>query len=206
MTKAVLILAVVCCFLVVSSSIGGALYWFRCDLELVDCPAPEPEKVKGCTDSTATNYNSDATEDDESCEYSGNFIIGDEGAKCIYVKPEYGSDGLLHYGVKPDDKECITFNLATNKDGSILDKSSEVTIAGDMGCLKWYGDKYHLEPADCGESSYKFIIKDDDTVSTSLPLLEGQSEKIHYNANSGVMHKLQAWSGDPVLPAKFVKA
>jgi hypothetical protein len=45
MSKSVLILAVVCCFLVVSSSIGGALYLFRCDLELVDCP---DEDQKGC--------------------------------------------------------------------------------------------------------------------------------------------------------------
>lgn len=166
-------------------------------------PAPGPEKVKGCMDSTATNYSPEATEDDGSCEYSGKFIIG-KGDKCIYVNPEYGSDGLLHYGDKPDDKECISFNLATNKDGSILDKSSEITMAGDMGCLKWY-DKNYLEPADCSESSYKFIINDDDTVNIS-PSPEDQSEKIHYNASMGVMHKWQDWSSDPVLPAKFIKA
>ena len=43
--KSVLILAAVCCFLTVSSSIGGALYWFRCDLGLADCP---DEDQKGC--------------------------------------------------------------------------------------------------------------------------------------------------------------
>ena len=41
MSKAVLILAAVCCFLLVSSSISGGLYYFRCDLELVGCPSPE---------------------------------------------------------------------------------------------------------------------------------------------------------------------
>ena len=30
---------------------------------------PEPEPVQGCTDSSATNYNGEATEDDGSCEY-----------------------------------------------------------------------------------------------------------------------------------------
>ena len=36
---------------------------------LVTMGAPDPEPVRGCTDSSATNYNSEATEDDGSCEY-----------------------------------------------------------------------------------------------------------------------------------------
>ena len=192
----------VCCLS--SSSAGGAYFIMNSSPEPeAEAKAKVPEKVKGCTDPSANNTSPDAEEDDGSCEYSGKFIIG-KGDKCVYVNPGYGSDGLLHYGDKPDDKECISFNLATNKDGSILDKSSQITVAGEMGCLKWYGLN-HLELADCSESSYKFIINDDDTVNIS-PLLEDKSENIHYYANDGVMHKNQGWPDDPVLPAKFIKA
>lgn len=41
--KAPIIIGLICCFLSVSGSIGGAVYWKRCDLELVDCPSPSPE-------------------------------------------------------------------------------------------------------------------------------------------------------------------
>ena len=42
-SKALIIIGLICCFLSVSGSIGGAVYWKRCDLELVDCPSPSPE-------------------------------------------------------------------------------------------------------------------------------------------------------------------
>lgn len=41
-SKAPIIIGLICCFLSVSGSIGGAVYWKRCDLELVDCPSPSP--------------------------------------------------------------------------------------------------------------------------------------------------------------------
>ena len=43
MKNPAILIALLCCFLFVSGSISGGLYWFRCDLELVDCPAPESE-------------------------------------------------------------------------------------------------------------------------------------------------------------------
>lgn len=79
MNKGILIIAVLCCFLFVSGSIGGSLYWKRCDLDLVDCPSPgeetetetETEKVMGCMNENATNYSPSATEDDGSCIIKG---------------------------------------------------------------------------------------------------------------------------------------
>ena len=40
MNKGLVIVLVFACFCLISSSIGGALYWSRCDLDLVDCPSP----------------------------------------------------------------------------------------------------------------------------------------------------------------------
>ena len=69
-----MIILVLVCMCAISSSLAGALYYFRCDLELTDCPAPEPdededEEVKGCTDYDANNYDPNATVDDETCTY-----------------------------------------------------------------------------------------------------------------------------------------
>ena len=66
MNKGLAIALIVACFCLISSSIGGALYWFRCDLDLGDCPAP----VGGCTDPLADNTNTNATQDDGTCTYT----------------------------------------------------------------------------------------------------------------------------------------
>ena len=157
MNKAVLILAVVCCFLLVSSSIGGGLYWKRCDLDLVDCSSPSPESgdssgsgdAPGCTDSGAINYNSSATEDDDSCEYNGDFRlilpgVQDRKVCSLLSKIKSFNPDNLKYGLLKtihssdskvydicNDETQPNFNISTDKDGNIIELN-DVELEGTL--------------------------------------------------------------------------
>jgi len=66
------IVGLICCF-ISSSAAGGYLL-------MNASPAPEtettPEKIRGCMDSTATNYNASAEEDDGSCISPPDPVVG----------------------------------------------------------------------------------------------------------------------------------
>lgn len=178
MSKAVLILAVVCCFLLVSGSIGGILYWKRCDLELVDCPSPEPEKVKGCTDSAATNYSPSANEDDGSCEYSADFkfVVPDGPSKilCSELSSAYDPNNTedlkyhrFHYSDN-EDNLCTSdtypkFKFNTDKDGNITTLNN-VELKGKLShIVKYDGTNEVKALAPEYEGCVNYYIKEDDS-------------------------------------------
>lgn len=49
-----------------------------CDKETIDNGGITPENVYGCTDENAMNYNSEATDDNGSCEYSTEYLVSGE--------------------------------------------------------------------------------------------------------------------------------
>ena len=65
----------------------------------------EPEPVQGCTDSTATNFESTATEDDGSCEYPPEPILGcTDGTATNFDAEATQDDGTCQYGTEPVDQ------------------------------------------------------------------------------------------------------
>ena len=63
-------------------------------------PTPVSEEIYGCTDSSALNYNSQATEDDDSCQYSNNPVLDVEGCTNA-TATNYDQNATV------DDNSCI---------------------------------------------------------------------------------------------------
>ncbi|MDP3793994.1 MAG: hypothetical protein Q8R07_04570, partial [Candidatus Uhrbacteria bacterium] len=101
-------------------------------------PAPTPTVVYGCTDSKATNYNSNATNDNGTCTYpkpapaptviygctdskatNYNFSATHDDGSCIFPKPASQPSSNIVYGCT--DRSATNFNSsATHGDGSCL--------------------------------------------------------------------------------------
>jgi hypothetical protein len=73
----------------------------------------EDEKIQGCTDSTASNYNSDAEESDGSCEYS---IIASWELDQIWIDNQdvTGSFFEFDYTFNDDNTTYYEFSRAVN--------------------------------------------------------------------------------------------
>ena len=70
----------------------------------------EPEPVLGCTDSTATNFDSTATQDDGSCEYPPEPILGCTNSTATnYDVEATQDDGTCQYETEPVDQCADVF-------------------------------------------------------------------------------------------------
>ena len=70
----------------------------------------QSEPILGCTDSTATNFDSSATEDDGSCEYPSEPILGCTNNTATNYDPEATQDdGTCQYETEPVDQCADVF-------------------------------------------------------------------------------------------------
>ena len=102
-----------------------AYYFGSCDFAI---PA-----VTGCTDGSACNYFSDATEDDGSCEYAAEGYDCDGNAVCNYASVDYlgltgsnESDGIYYldfesYSPVGTSTDGYTAHIVVNGDSSAID-------------------------------------------------------------------------------------
>ena len=69
------------------TAIAAILSFSSCTKDTQD----DVQQIAGCTDETALNYNADATEDDNSCTYSSDLLIGNWEAVSVLEVYEYGT-------------------------------------------------------------------------------------------------------------------
>ena len=69
---------------------------------------PEPEPVQGCTDSSATNYNGEATEDDGSCEYPPECAANIDN---LEVNQDGTEVEVLFYITQDEGSSCENFEI-----------------------------------------------------------------------------------------------
>lgn len=97
------------------------------------CDKDEDDAVMGCTDSSATNYNATATEDDGSCEYDAN------NAPTTY------NFANASYGGQTDRinmlKELETY-LKTVSLGEVIDASQAKAMYANDGTYTWTSDVF----------------------------------------------------------------
>ena len=138
----------VCCLS--SSSAGGAYFMMN--------SSPEPEttskkkKVPGCTDSTATNYSPEATEDDGSCIAT---VMGCTSPEAFNFSSEANTD----------DGSCVDYvNGVFTRPGGTTKNPSEITeskttLVIDFNPSDKCRNKSGKELADCAAQELK-ICKD----------------------------------------------
>lgn len=175
MNNGVLIAMILCCFLSVSGGIGGGLYWKRCDIGLVDCPAPaekEPEKIPGCTDLDANNTSPEANEDDGSCLYDRKavmkFTANDGTPGCWKTTDAYN---FIQAECSPE-LEQFELDVITNSVGDITDVKTCFYLYGFGGSATWYRSVANNETDEC--LKYKSGGEDSpDTIDDSPVFADG---------------------------------
>ena len=132
--------------------LGGLLFQPVLAEEVTSTPfEPEPIIIQGCTDSSADNYNSEATEDDDSCTYpvpepviiqgctdslanNYNSEATEDDNSCIYPEPESEPEPVIIQGCT--DSSADNYNSEATEDNNSCtypqptpDSSAEATAS-----------------------------------------------------------------------------
>ncbi len=101
------------------------------------------EKVKGCTISSATNYNSSAEEDDGSCTYKGSLVFWWKQA----VSDSCAAHGVVNIKVYTDGTFQGTLPISTQSWASApgCGASSTVTASFNFGTSKTKSTNIHYD-------------------------------------------------------------
>jgi len=173
------------------------------------CQCPTDQVIVGCTDETACNYDSTATDDDDSCEYPEDFGWCDCAGNVVDCAGECGGDAILDdcgecggEGIPEGECDCdgnIDLGCGCGITASInycIDTDTDSLGAGDSTyyCLAdlptgWVEDCSDLEPDcatndtdECGECGGDGPAEGFDCNGGSLSLLNGlipQDYSIH---------------------------
>ncbi|SVE02730.1 uncharacterized protein METZ01_LOCUS455584, partial [marine metagenome] len=154
------------------------------DVELGDCYDGGSEDILGCTDMNACNYDSDATDDDDSCEYAmENYNCDGDCIVDIDCSGECGGSAELdECGVCGGDGIADgTCDCAGN-----VDLGCGCGAAGPSGCDNQCGSTAELDECDvcggdgssCGGSSVFLTIENVDTDAGTLDIFMENSEEV----------------------------
>jgi len=124
---------------------------------LVTMEAPDPEPIYGCTDSSATNYNGEATEDDGSCEYPPECAANIDN---LEVNQDDTEVEVLFYITQDEGSSCENFEIEvilipvddnTNEDISHLQ--------GISGTSNYYSHTFYEVPT--GDWQVEVVLNSD---------------------------------------------
>jgi len=114
-------------------------------LFIIGCDIPtEPEPIHGCLDSKATNYNADASIDNNSCTYPTLTITIDETCSDWFYNVSGNVSAIV------GDWATNTFTIAPN--GSL-----EIELP-ESGSYRIYLSSYNLYDNECNYSSYYWDV------------------------------------------------
>jgi len=137
---------------------------------LISCSSGDDDPVSGCTDPNSINYNSNATENDNSCQYSivGEWLITKYTLGSLDVKASYSEMYMEIY-----DDNSMYFE-STLLDGSTLIITGQYTVGGTnnsrLNITNEFGDTTIWDVLEITSNSIKIYSSD---VSGEVANIEG---------------------------------
>ena len=117
----------------------------------------EPEPVRGCTDSSATNYDDKATEDDGSCEYPSECEASIDNLGTTVT--DYGID-IVFFIEQTQESQCDNFEVEVILLPANNNPEQEITHEeGLAGTSNYFSHSFGFVPE--GEWQVEAIVRDD---------------------------------------------
>ena len=117
----------------------------------------EPEPVRGCTDSSATNYDDKATEDDGSCEYPSECEASIDNLDTTVT--DYGID-ITFFIAQSSDSECENFEVEVILLPANNNPEQEISYeTGISGTSNYFSYSFGFVPE--GDWQVEAVVRDD---------------------------------------------
>ena len=117
----------------------------------------EPEPVRGCTDSSATNYDDKATEDDGSCEYPSECDAVIDNLDTTVT--DYGID-ITFFIAQTEDSECENFEVEVILLPANNNPEQEISYeTGISGTSNYFSHSFGFVPE--GDWQVEAVVRDD---------------------------------------------
>jgi hypothetical protein len=117
----------------------------------------EPEPVRGCTDSSATNYDDKATEDDGSCEYPSECEVSIDNLGTTVT--DYGID-ITFFIEQTQESQCENFEVEVILLPANNNPEQEISYeTGISGTSNYFSHSFGFVPE--GDWQVEAIVRDD---------------------------------------------